>query len=174
MSEAITSGGSHADETAAAFEVFYRSYAARLVGLLIWQGAEGYLATDLAQDAMRKVWERWSEIRDPWAWVRQTAGRALIRHLIDDRETTADWVVSPLLTSPDAVAELEARYTVLRLLKGLPFRQRQVLALTLDGLAPKEIADELDLTPEAVRASLKKARRRTAELLREEEDDRAE
>jgi DNA-directed RNA polymerase specialized sigma24 family protein len=40
----------------------------------------------------------------------------------------------------------------------LPPRQRQVLAWTFDGFKPSEIAAELGLKPEVVRANLKKAR----------------
>lgn len=156
----------------AAFEAFYRSHMPRLVGLLIWQGAGVHIAADLAHDAMREAWRQWAVIRHPWAWVRRTAGRLLIRWLIEDRETPVDQAVSPLLPGPDAMAELETRYTALRLLGHLPFRQRQVLALTLDGLTPTEIADELEVTSAAVRASLMKARQHVVELLAKEEQDR--
>ncbi|MFJ6199127.1 sigma factor-like helix-turn-helix DNA-binding protein [Micromonospora sp. NPDC092111] len=37
------------------------------------------------------------------------------------------------------------------------------MAWTFDGYRPQEIADELDISPEAVRASLKLARRALAE-----------
>ncbi|MBT2225658.1 hypothetical protein KLK06_07315 [Nonomuraea sp. NEAU-A123] len=45
------------------------------------------------------------------------------------------------------------------MLRGLPHRQRQVLAWTFSGYTPAEIADQLGMTPNAVSASLKKARR---------------
>ena len=50
----------------------------------------------------------------------------------------------------------------------LPLRQRQVMAWTLDGYTPAQIADELQITAEAARSSLKKARRTLATYLREE------
>ncbi|GGR46147.1 sigma factor-like helix-turn-helix DNA-binding protein [Streptomyces netropsis] len=53
----------------------------------------------------------------------------------------------------------------------LPYRQRQILAWTLSGYTPSEIAQQLELTPEAVRASLKKARRTLAEYIRQGEEE---
>jgi RNA polymerase sigma-70 factor (ECF subfamily) len=66
-----------------------------------------------------------------------------------------------LLRITDVVA-WEQNHDVLRMLDRLPARQRQVLAWTVDGYAPAEIAAELQMTPEAVRASLLKARRALA------------
>ncbi|MFG2074585.1 sigma-70 family RNA polymerase sigma factor, partial [Nonomuraea maritima] len=48
---------------------------------------------------------------------------------------------------------------LLQILTSLPIRQRQILAWTFAGYTPSEIADQLQMTPEAVRSSLKKARR---------------
>lgn len=70
-----------------------------------------------------------------------------------------------LLLSATNVEAWEQRHEILRLLAGLPPRQRQVLAWTLDGYTPAEIAEVLAITPEAVRASLMKARRALAEYL---------
>jgi RNA polymerase sigma factor (sigma-70 family) len=74
---------------------------------------------------------------------------------------------SSLLTSSD-IRALEQRYDVLRLLDKLPPRQRQVLAWTYEGYTPTEIAEELRLTPEAVRANLYKARQAAAAHMWEE------
>jgi RNA polymerase sigma factor (sigma-70 family) len=158
-------------EQKAAFTEFYRAFAPTLVAFLIWYGASVDLAVDVAQDTMRKAWERWSTIVHPEAWARRTAGRALVRYRVETRETPVDEVLaSSLISNPDAISEMVQSHTVIRLLDELPPRQRQVLALTLAGYAPAEIADELGITPEAVRASLMKARRRIAEMLRREEE----
>ena len=46
------------------------------------------------------------------------------------------------------------------------------MAWTLDGYTPAQIANELGITAEAVRSSLKKARRTLAAYLRTEGDER--
>lgn len=48
---------------------------------------------------------------------------------------------------------------VIPVLRALPPRQRQVLALTIDGWPPAEIAELLGIDPAAVRSNLMKARR---------------
>ncbi|HEX8864295.1 MAG TPA: sigma-70 family RNA polymerase sigma factor, partial [Lentzea sp.] len=52
----------------------------------------------------------------------------------------------------------EQQQDLLTALKVLPPRQQQVMAWTLSGFRPAEIADELGITAEAVRSSLMKAR----------------
>jgi RNA polymerase sigma factor (sigma-70 family) len=68
-----------------------------------------------------------------------------------------------LLPASVDAANWEEHHEILRLLNMLPPRQRQVVAWTFDGYSPAEIANELRITPEAVRASLFKARRTLAE-----------
>jgi RNA polymerase sigma factor (sigma-70 family) len=78
---------------------------------------------------------------------------------------------SALLAPLTNVEAWEQRHDVLRVLDYLPPRQRQVMAWALDGYTSLEIADELKITAEAVRASLKKARRTLAEHARPGTDD---
>jgi RNA polymerase sigma-70 factor (ECF subfamily) len=70
----------------------------------------------------------------------------------------------PTVTNVEA---WEQQHEVLRLLKHLPPRQRQVLAWTFDGYTPSEIAEELAINSEAVRSSLKLARRTLAAAIGE-------
>ena len=65
----------------------------------------------------------------------------------------------------------EAKQRVLEILDNLSGRprQRQVLAWSLDGFSPKEIAEHLQMTPEAVRSSLSLARHAVAEILEPED-----
>ena len=52
---------------------------------------------------------------------------------------------------------------VIAVLRALPPRQRQVLALTIDGWSPAEISELLGIGPAAVRSNLMKARRSAGE-----------
>ncbi|MDV9171022.1 sigma-70 family RNA polymerase sigma factor [Streptomyces sp. W16] len=154
------------------FSAFYRSTIDRLIGFLIHQGASVPVAADIAQDAMTKAYRRWAEIEQPSAWLHTVASRALARRIADIREDSFEQVPEPtaLLPRPEALAEWEEHQEILRVLRSLPPRQRQVLAWTLNGYSPAEIAEELRIAPEAVRASLKKARRTAATLVSREED----
>jgi len=95
------------------------------------------------------------------------ASRALVRRIASVAEDPVDDPPehSSLLPTLTNVEAWEQRHEVLRLLDRLPPRQRQVLAWALDGHTPAEIANELEITPEAVRANLMKARRALAEHL---------
>lgn len=154
----------------AEFEAYYRRFVPTLVGFLICQGASVHLAADIAQDTMIKIWRRWPQLRHPEAYARRTAVRDLIRYLIGDKEMPTD-PIPPTLLPPDCdtVGEFEASHVTMGYLRRLPDRQRQVMAWTLDGFAPTEIARELGTTPEAVRSSLKIARRKIVEMLDEEQ-----
>ncbi|MFF9186436.1 sigma-70 family RNA polymerase sigma factor [Streptomyces misionensis] len=149
------------------FSAFYRATLRPLVQFLINQGTSVYLAADIAQDTMTKAYRRWTEIDQPRAWAHRVASRALVRHLSRVMEDPTDTIPEPtsLMPRPDAALEWEARQSTLAVLQALPPRQRQVLAWTLNGHTPAEIAAELSMTPEAVRSSLKKGRRAATQHL---------
>jgi RNA polymerase sigma-70 factor (ECF subfamily) len=150
------------------FARFYRDYIRRLAAYLVYQGAAADLAADIAQDAMITTYRRWAEIESPRAYTWTTAYRAFIRHVVNDNEQPAGEVPepSPLLPRPgEAEAWLQEQH-IIRVLQALPPRQRQVLALTIDGWTPAEIAELLGLDPAAVRSNLKKARRNADEYHR--------
>jgi len=147
------------------FALFYRGHIRGLVAYLIYQGAAAHLAADIAQDAMITAYRRWPEIKSPRAYTWTVAYRAFIRHALNDPEQSSDEVPerAALLPRPgEAEAWLQEQH-IIHLLRALPPRQRQVLALTIDGWTPAEIADLLSLDPAAVRSNLKKARRNADE-----------
>lgn len=153
-----------AERTAAVHEFagFYRSHFTRLVAYLVYQGAAAHLAADIAQDTMATVYRRWSEISSPRAYAWTVAYRAFIRQALDDSpETPVGEVPEPasVLPSPGEAEAWVQSQQVTEILRALPHRQRQVLALTIDGWTPAEIAELLGIGPAAVRSSLRKARR---------------
>ncbi|GGU44401.1 RNA polymerase sigma factor [Streptomyces violascens] len=144
----------------------------KLVAFLVNQGANVADAADIAQASMIKAYQRWGEIQHPKPWVYTVAARALVRKISEVREDLFEEVPEPtsLFPRPDAVGEWECQQEALRVLDGLPIRQRQVLAWTYSGFTPSEIAQQIGMNPEAVRASLKKARRAAAEKVRQCEE----
>ena len=147
----------------ASFNAFYRSFTPTLVAFLVWQGASLADAADVAQEAMIQAYQRWPTIRHPQAWTRRVASRAYTRRVASIEDLVPSLAsITPLLPVETDVAAWEQRHDVLRLLAVLPPRQRQVMAWTLDGYTPSEIAKELIMTPESVRTNLVKARRSLA------------
>lgn len=155
------------------FAAFYREHMPRLVSLLVLQGAQLADATDITQETMLRAFRRWSAIEHPAAWARTVACRELVRRFASNPEHPSGTVTDGdlLLPSPAELAEWEARHQILKAMAMLPRRQRQVLAWTLDGYSPIEIARELKIEPSAVRASLMKARRSLSRILKSWEGD---
>lgn len=151
-----------------AFSVFYRAEIKALVNFLLWMGAGLADATDIAQETMTTAYKKWSSIRNHRAWARRVASRVYGHRLFSHEMATEPEILSPLLPASSDIAAWEQRHDVLRLLATLPERQRQVMAWTYDGYTPQEIAEELGIAAEAVRASLKLARRRLTEGVRRE------
>lgn len=161
-----------ADSTARdiAFAVFYREKLAPLVAFLRWQGVPLREATDVAQEAMIQAYRSWLTIDHPQAWIRRVASRMWARRIANGLEDPiGDATEIPSLLTVTDVEAWEHQYDVLQIIDRLPMRQRQVLAWTLDGFTPTEIATELEMSAEAVRASPARARRAVAMYLVETE-----
>ena len=142
---------------------FAGCYAQELPGLIwfaISLGADPHRAADVAQSAFAEAFGAWEGIQYPRAWLRRVAGRLYYRCL-DNYETLVEAVPDrqgPLSAGSMAEFRDEAR-AVLAALADLPPKQRQVMAWSIDGFSPAEIAGELGTDPAAVRQNLAKARK---------------
>ncbi|MEU4878414.1 sigma-70 family RNA polymerase sigma factor [Streptomyces sp. NPDC021608] len=154
------------------FSAFYRENIRPLTGFLINHGAGVAVAADIAQEVMTDAYRNWAHITYPKAWVHKAASRELARKIASVEEPVDD-IPEPtsLVPRPDAIAEWEAQHDALPLLRSLPMKQRQVMAWTLAGFTPTDIADHLGLQAENVRANLKKARRAAAAYLKAREEE---
>jgi RNA polymerase sigma factor (sigma-70 family) len=147
------------------FAGFYREHFPRLVAYLLYQGARAHLAADLAQEAMIAAYQRWDAITMPRSYVWTVAYRTFIRSALHEAELPIAEVPEPTAALPDP-EEAEAwlqEQEIMGVLHALPPRQRQILALTLDGWTPAEMANLLGIDSSAVRSNLKKARRNADE-----------
>jgi RNA polymerase sigma factor (sigma-70 family) len=158
--------------TVAEFTAFYRAQTSALVRFLVWMGAQLPDATDLAQDTMIAAFNSWQTIEHPMAWIRRVASRKFGRRLAGTKEPVDQVDGRPLLPARSDLTDWEQHHEIRRLLALLPPRQRQVMAWTYDGYQPHEIATELGITAEAVRSSLRLARRTLAQQLPAEDDPR--
>jgi RNA polymerase sigma-70 factor (ECF subfamily) len=148
------------DLVAVEFARFYRETAPALVRFLVLQGARAADAADIAQDTLISAYTHWHKITtNPRAWSFRTASRGWIRHAVDTshEELAADPPHSPLLGAIPTDG-WHLRHELITALAALPERQRQIMAWTLSGYTPTEIAEELRLTSDQVRANLRLAR----------------
>ena len=114
---------------------------------------------------MTTAWRRWDTITSPKAYVYKVAYQAFIRRAVDVTEQPTAEVPEPtgLLPHPDEAEAWLQTQQIIEVLRALPPRQRQVLALTIDGWSPTQIANLVGINPSAVRSNLMKARRNADE-----------
>lgn len=158
------------------FDEFYRQ-SPRVVTYLVYCGAELEAAKDAVQEAMLTAYQRWGRIQHPHAWIRRVAWRNWFKRLKGDArtvavaETQAEDGVWPPRPVPDDVNLKDEQRAVIEVLYRLPGQQRVVMALSVDGLGPFEIADFLEMTPSTVRSNLRHARRRLEQEARRGEPE---
>jgi RNA polymerase sigma-70 factor (ECF subfamily) len=118
------------------------------------------------QSTFAEAFPIWDRIQHPNAWLRRVAGRIYYRTMVP-HETPVDVLPDrqgPLSAATEVELHDEAR-AVLAALADLPPKQRQVMAWSIDGFSPGEIALELDVDPAAVRQNLAKARKNLKQAL---------
>jgi RNA polymerase sigma factor (sigma-70 family) len=151
------------------FEAVYRAERSRLMRYVMTMGADQYEADDAVQAAFAQAYPRWQAIRQPRAWLYKAALREYYR--ADNRrsrETPAGDALpeqAEPLDSGDIVVLNEEEEMVRSAVAALPGRQRQVMALTLAGFTPAEIAQQLGCDPAAVRQNQVRARASLARRL---------
>ncbi len=144
------------------FDDFFRQVFPFLVGFLVKLGYDRAAAEDAAQEAMTQAYTNWANIRQPAAWVWRTAARIAsntARRLRYGylKAVEGGWVAAEEPAN-DTLVLNEQQQLVLDVLRGLPSRQRAVLAWSFDGFSVQEIAAQLDMTESTVRSNLRHAR----------------
>jgi RNA polymerase sigma-70 factor (ECF subfamily) len=150
------------------FDDFYVAEFAALVRFLMRNGATEHEAADAVQEAFIEAYAQWHSIRNPSAWMRKVAYRRFLRSACARQLTVEKPPETAGPLSPDALVELdEETRSVIDALAALPYAQRRVMNYQYDGFSHAEIADELNMSPEAVRQNLCRARQKLIELLKE-------
>lgn len=143
------------------FDAFFRADFPALVAFLCKAGFEVETARDVAAEAMLHALEAWPTAEDPRAWVRRVAGRLLDA----PGDVRADWSpASDPRDDEELAVLLGAHAGLLDLLAALPGKQRLVLAWSLDGFTPAQIAEALRIAPATVRSTLRHVRERLRRL----------
>jgi RNA polymerase sigma-70 factor (sigma-E family) len=143
-----------------AIEQLYAAHWARLVRLSVLLVRDTGTAEEVVQDAFIAVHARWGRLRDPdraLAYLRQAVvnrSRSALRHRgVVDRHAQREPAPQPAPGADEASLASGRRAAVLAALRGLPRRQREVLALRyyLD-LSEADIADTLGISRGSVKA----------------------
>jgi len=143
-----------------ALELLYVAHWRRLVRLAVLLVRDVGTAEEIVQDSFIAVHARWNRLKDPdkaLAYLRQSVvnrSRSHLRHLsVVRRHAEREGLPAHESGADHTAYDVERRGTVLDALRGLPRRQREVLALRyyLD-LSEAEIADVLGISRGAVKS----------------------
>jgi RNA polymerase sigma factor (sigma-70 family) len=160
-------------QTLAEFEAHYRRDLKPLMGFVISLGASFHEAEDVAQVAMKAALLDWPNIDHPRAFVRQVARRVFLRSRGKaKREREVAVLALPIENATTGMPTVTTR-EVLNAIRSLPPAQREVMAWTIDGYEPSEIAALTGKSSATVRSHLRHARATLKGVfgLREEEGD---
>lgn len=132
--------------------------------------AEPHLAEELVQEIHFAVWRALPSFRGDASlrtFVARIATNRAVTHVARALKSAPRLELSEQLEAPGASPETQAivvdhQTRLIAAVRGLPLAYRQPVMLTLEGLTPKEIADSLGITTNAVAIRMSRAK----ELLR--------
>lgn len=162
------------------FEEFYRQHAPMVRKYLLWREAECSILDDAVQQTMVKAfryWERVGAMDDPKGWLFMVAGQQLYdarqsyrRHGVPTDAAT----LRSRLVQPDPILAADQRMEILPAIRKLPARQQEALVLRCQfGLAYKEIAPIMGVSPATARAHVHQAKRTLTEILADTQEGTA-
>jgi RNA polymerase sigma-70 factor (ECF subfamily) len=149
------------------FEQFYRTTRHRVVTVLYALCGDLTDAQDASQEAYVRAWQRWDKLSaydDPEAWVRSVGHRLLLNRLRKVRNGLRAYrrhgLSGPADPPSDDVVALVAA------LRQLPEEQRLAIVLHhLADLPVAQVAAQLDVPVNTVKARLARGRRALADLV---------
>jgi RNA polymerase sigma-70 factor (ECF subfamily) len=142
---------------ASRFENFYIDDFTRLIRFVMTLGASVHDAEDVAQEAMKAAFIGWTTVTTPHAFVRRAAQRIFYRRCKQDRRRMESATASHTEAIAHDDADVDVRH-LLRLVRSLPPRQREVMAWTIDGYGIAEVAAATGAPASTVRSHLRHAR----------------
>jgi RNA polymerase sigma-70 factor (ECF subfamily) len=155
-----------ADISTVEYGLVYEAEKPGLIRFLLHFGVSYPTAEDLAQGALEELHRQWGKVDKPGPWLRKVAVRKLGRSRVTG-ECSLGSHDQPS-TTPGPAAAIESLWeedAVLSAIRQLPLKEKQVFALHFDKFETREIADMLQMTPDAVRQNLARARARLKKLL---------
>jgi RNA polymerase sigma factor (sigma-70 family) len=132
------------------FEAFFLDHQEPLFRAMWLVTRNRHEAEEIMQEAFVRLWERWSIVRNPEAYLYRTAMN-LFRSRLRRAAVALRWAVHALPLD-DQFAEVEARDSVIRALAPLPDRQRAaVVLMDVLGLSSEQAGHALGIRPVTVR-----------------------
>ena len=126
------------------------------------------LAEDLVQESYLRAWRAQDSLRDHRAarsWLYTILRREFIRYIERSRPEARDPAELHAISETDYDTSIEA-FVLRRAMADLPIEYREPLLLqVIGGFSCDEIANILDLTPNATMTRLSRARRKLRETL---------
>lgn len=136
-----------ASDSSSSLEDLYAEMRGPMIRLAYLLTGNGAVAEDLVQDSFTRLYERWSDVQRPGAYLRTSvlnACRGYHRRRFRERSHFTDLVPDEVSTETPAVLDALAR---------LPYRQRAALVLRFYEDRPeRDIADALGCRPATVRS----------------------
>jgi RNA polymerase sigma-70 factor (ECF subfamily) len=163
-----------ADPSLEDFEGFVRKHERQILNYLWRMLADEETAYDLCQEVFVRAWQHFATIRDyaqPQSWLLRVATNLALNHRQRQKPLRLDESNDP--GRSDSTAQVAEGDLVRTLLAQLAPKRRAALILReVYGFACAEIAPLLDMTPDAVKMSLSRAREQFRALYLREEGQR--
>jgi RNA polymerase sigma-70 factor (ECF subfamily) len=154
------------------FEEFFEAHHARLYGTLCLVTSDRTEAEDVMQEAFVKLWERWDRVRahpDPGGYLYLTAFNLFRSRL--RRAGRAARRVFAGHSSPDPLAEVDARESLASGLRALTPRQRAaIVLLDLLDFSSEEAGRALGVRPVTVRVLASQGRAALRDTIGRDDD----
>lgn len=157
-----------------AFRDLLQSHREAVTSTLIACGARSSeTVRDLAQDVALRAWTRLTELRDEryfTAWIRRIAANAArdhLRRLAVRREESLE-VALEIESGDDPHARTERIAEIRMMLAALDHEDEEVVRLLVaraEGVSVQKLAEDLDLSPAALKMRLMRARKRLRKCL---------
>ncbi|MFJ9121276.1 RNA polymerase sigma factor [Streptomyces sp. NPDC102394] len=152
------------------YDAFFRSDFNNLIRHVILLGGTPEEAKDAAQAALIDLLQNWHTVQAPRPWCRKAAAHHFLRSDIKEnkaeRLARADFLARRGSDPYSLCSPHEEWEFVLDFVENhLSGAQRQVMAWSIDGFGPQEIAKQLGVPPATVRSNLRHARKKLASAL---------
>jgi RNA polymerase sigma-70 factor (sigma-E family) len=152
------------------FEEFAAAHSAGLINLALMVSGDRGRAEDAAQEALVRVYQRWSRLDDPLAYARRTVVNATRDDWRRAERATRAYDDAGRLANLDKADDAEAsvleRDALMAALNALPHRQRAVVVLRyLSELTEAETAAVLEISVGTVKRQTFDALARLREIL---------